>query len=46
MSTIILPGGGMSMSIMGLVGNLVALFIVVAVIKYFWKKLIKMSRIR
>ena len=39
MSTIILPGGGMGMSIMGLVGNLVALYIVVAVIKYFWRKI-------
>ena len=38
MSTIIIPGGGAGFGIMSLVGNLVALFIIVSVVKYFWKK--------
>ena len=39
MSTIIIPGGGgAGLGIASLVGNLVALFIIVSVVKYFWKK--------
>lgn len=39
MSTIIIPGGGgAGFGIVSLVGNLVALFIIVSVVKYFWKK--------
>ena len=39
MSTIIIPGGGgAGLGIASLVGNLVALFILVMVIKYFWTR--------
>lgn len=38
MSTIIIPGGGTGFSIMSLVGNLIALYILIMVVKYFWKK--------
>lgn len=39
MSTIIIPGGGSAgFGIASLIGNLVALAILVAVIKYFWEK--------
>ena len=39
MSTIIIPGGGgMGLGIASLMGNLVALFILIMVVKYFWTK--------
>lgn len=38
MSTIIIPGGSGGFGIASLIGNLVALAILVAVVKYFWAK--------
>lgn len=39
MSTIIIPGGGgRGLGIASIIGNLVALAIMVAVVKYFWQK--------
>ena len=38
MSTIIIPGGSTGFGIASLIGNLVALFILVGVVKYFWAK--------
>ena len=39
MSTIIIPGGGgAGFGIVSLIGNLIALYILVMVVKYFWTK--------
>lgn len=39
MSTIIIPGGGgMGLGIASLVGNLIALVILIMIVKYFWTK--------